>query len=254
MIFDSHSHYDDSAFDEDRNELLGSMSAGGIGHIISVAAEWNSFDKIFDICSHFSFCHPALGIHPEKALDLSAERRPIFEKLLQEKTPVAIGEIGLDYYYEDPPREIQKEAFIYQLELAKRFNLPVIVHSRDAAEDTLDIIRAHCPERKGVIHCFSSSYEIAREYVNMGFLIGIGGVVTFKNGKKLKEVAANIPLSSILIETDCPYMAPTPHRGERNTSLFLPFVVSEIASLRGISDDEVINVTEQNAKRLFGII
>lgn len=253
MIFDSHSHYDDSAFDEDRNELLGSMAAGGVGHIISVAAEWKSFDKIFDICSRFPFCHPALGIHPENALDLTAERRPVFEKMLQEKPPVAIGEIGLDYYYEDPPREIQKEAFIYQLELAKRFNLPVIVHSRDAAEDTLDIIRAHCPDRKGVIHCFSSSYEIAREYVNMGFLIGIGGVVTFKNGKKLKEVAANIPLSSILIETDCPYMAPTPHRGERNTSLLLPFVVSEIASLRGISDEEVISATEQNGKRLFGI-
>ncbi len=253
MIFETHAHYDDPAYDEDRDYLLSHMAENGIGHIVCASAEWDSFEAIFDICNRYPFCHLTLGIHPSNSLELTAERRPVFEALIKDKKPVAIGEIGLDYHYDEPPREVQREAFIYQLKLAKEFDLPVIIHSRDAAEETFEIIKEYMPPKKGVIHCFSSSLELASEYVKLGFLIGIGGVVTFKNGKKLKEVAAGIPLESILLETDCPYLAPVPHRGERNSSLYIPLIAEEIAALRGITKDRVIEATEANAKKLFNI-
>jgi TatD DNase family protein len=166
---------------------------------------------------------------------------------------VAVGEIGLDYYWDNTPRDVQEKWFVRQLELARELDLPVIIHSRDAAEDTLRIMKQYGKGLRGVIHCFSYSKELADEYVKMGFHIGIGGVVTFKNGKKLKEIAKEIPLERILLETDCPYLAPVPHRGERNSSLYLPYVVQEIAELRGISCDEVVEQTEKNGKNLFGI-
>lgn len=253
MIFDSHSHYDDDAFDVDRDELLESMKTKNVDKIIAAAASWDSLERITDLCKRYPFVYPAFGIHPENGEELTDERRPLLEEYIKNGRPVAVGEIGLDYHYDEPSREIQKDIFVFQLELAKKYNLPVIIHSRDAAEETMEIIKAHTPDKKGVIHCFSSSLEMAKEYVKMGFYIGIGGVVTFKNGKKLKEVAAEIPLDKILIETDCPYMAPTPHRGERNDSSLLSFVVAEIAALRGISEEEVERVTYENAMKLFGI-
>lgn len=253
MIFDTHSHYDDSAFDEDRDLLLSSLKEKNVEKVISCGAAWDSFEKIKEICGKYNFCYPALGIHPEEAYGLTEERKPLFEKYIQEMHPVAIGEIGLDYHENEVPKEVQRELFIYQLNLASKYNLPVIIHSRDAAEETMEIIKEHLPEKKGVIHCFSSSYEMAVEYIKMGFYIGIGGVVTFKNGVRLKEVAAKIPLSSILIETDCPYMAPVPFRGKRNDSTLLSYVVEEIASLRGITPKEVIDSTTENACKLFNI-
>lgn len=253
MIFDSHSHYDDQAFNDDRDLLLSTLKEKNVGNIICVGAEWSSFEKIKAMCSKYPFAYAALGIHPENALDLTMERRSIFKDVIADIKPVAIGEIGLDYHYDEPSKEIQREAFIYQLKLAKEVDLPVIIHSRDAAEETMDIIKEYMPQKKGVIHCFSSSLDIANQYIDMGFTIGIGGVVTFKNGKKLKEVAANIPLSSILLETDCPYMAPEPFRGTRNDSSLISYVAAEIASLRGISPEEVISETEKNTKRLFNI-
>lgn len=253
MIFDTHSHYDDTAFDEDRDVLLSSMKDRNVGKIIAAGAEWNSIDRIVALCKKYPFIYPTFGIHPENADELTEERKPLLEKAIKEYSPVAVGEIGLDYHYEGFNKELEKDVFTYQLELAKNYNLPVLVHSRDAAEDTMDLIKAHNPDRKGVIHCFSSSLEMAKEYISMGYYIGIGGVVTFKNAKKLKEVAANIPLSSILLETDCPYMAPTPHRGERNDSGLISYVAEEIASLRGITKEEVIDVTEKNACVLFDI-
>lgn len=253
MIFDTHSHYDDRAFDGDRDDILNSFNENGISGAVAVAAEWDSFEKILEICRKYDFMYPALGIHPNNALDLTPERRKEFEALVKQVKPVAIGEIGLEYHYEEPDREIQKEAFIYQLQVAKENNLPVIIHSRDAAEDTMNILKAHPVPKNGVIHCFSSSAEMAEEYVKMGYYIGIGGVVTFKNAKKLKEVAAAVPLERILLETDCPYLAPTPFRGERNSSLLLPYVVKEIADLKGISTEEVEKVTEENARRFYRI-
>lgn len=253
MIFDSHSHYDDEAFDADRDELLKSLREKGVGKIISCASSWDSLKKVTDICHNYSFAFPALGIHPENAMDLTPERRPVLEALIEKEQPAAIGEIGLDYHYDEPPRDFQKDIFVYHLELAKKFNLPIIVHSRDAAEDTYELIKAHNPDKKGVIHCFSSSYEMAVKYVEMGYYIGIGGVVTFKNAAKLKDIAARIPLSSILLETDCPYMAPVPFRGTRNDSSLIKYVAEEIASLRDITPEEVIETTYNNTCRLFNV-
>lgn len=253
MIFDSHSHYDDEAFDADRDELLKSLREKGVGKIISCASSWDSLKKVTDICHNYSFAFPALGIHPENAMDLTPERRPVLEALIKKEQPAAIGEIGLDYHYDEPPRDFQKDIFVYHLELAKKFNLPIIVHSRDAAEDTYELIKAHNPDKKGVIHCFSSSYEMAVKYVEMGYYIGIGGVVTFKNAAKLKDIAARIPLSSILLETDCPYMAPVPFRGTRNDSSLIKYVAEEIASLRDITPEEVIETTYNNTCRLFNV-
>lgn len=253
MIFDSHSHYDDEAFDADRDELLKSLRDKGVGKIISCASSWDSLKKVTDICHNYSFAFPALGIHPENAMDLTPERRPVLEALIEKEQPAAIGEIGLDYHYDEPPRDFQKDIFVYHLELAKKFNLPIIVHSRDAAEDTYELIKAHNPDKKGVIHCFSSSYEMAVKYVEMGYYIGIGGVVTFKNAAKLKDIATRIPLSSILLETDCPYMAPVPFRGTRNDSSLIKYVAEEIASLRGITPEEVIETTYNNTSRLFNV-
>ena len=253
MIFDSHSHYDDEAFDADRDELLKSLREKGVGKIISCASSWDSLKKVTDICHNYSFAFPALGIHPENAMDLTPERRPVLEALIEKEQPAAIGEIGLDYHYDEPPRDFQKDIFVYHLKLAKKFNLPIIVHSRDAAEDTYELIKAHNPDKKGVIHCFSSSYEMAVKYVEMGYYIGIGGVVTFKNAAKLKDIAARIPLSSILLETDCPYMAPVPFRGTRNDSSLIKYVAEEIASLRDITPEEVIETTYNNTCRLFNV-
>ena len=253
MIFDSHSHYDDSAFDGDRDEVLTGLYDKGIDKVISASSSWDSLEKVLDICHKYSFAYPALGIHPENATDLTFERRPLLEELIAREKPVAIGEIGLDYHYDEPPRDYQKDIFEYQLELAKKLNLPIIVHSRDAAEDTYEIIKAHNPDKKGVIHCFSSSYEMAVKYIDMGYYIGIGGVVTFKNAAKLKDIASRIPLTSILLETDCPYMAPVPFRGKRNDSSLLTYVAEEIASLRGISAEEVIATTHANTCTLFNV-
>ena len=166
---------------------------------------------------------------------------------------VAVGEIGLDYYWDNESHDVQKKWFIRQLDLARELDLPVIIHSRDAAADTLEIMKEHGRGLRGVIHCFSYSIELAREYLKMGFHIGIGGVVTFKNGKKLKEIAQEIPLDRILLETDCPYLAPVPFRGKRNSSIYISYIAEEIANLKGISYEEVVAQTEQNGKKLFGI-
>lgn len=253
MIFDSHSHYDDEAFDADRDELLLSLNEKNIGHVVAAAAGWDSFDLMIKMCQKYDFMHLTLGIHPNNALELTLDHRRELEELLKTQKVVAVGEIGLDYHYDEPAPEIQKEAFIYQLKLAQENDLPVIIHSRDATQDTLDIMKEFGPPQKGVIHCFSSSKEIAAEYVKMGYYIGVGGVVTFKNSKTLKEVVTSTPIENILLETDCPYLAPTPFRGERNSSALLPYVVEEIARLKNMSEEEVIDITERNAKKLFNI-
>lgn len=253
MIFDSHSHYDDEAFSEDRDEVLSGLKDKNVGNIIACASSFDSIEKVIEICKKYPFSHPAIGIHPENALDLTKERIPLLEKYIDEVKPVAIGEIGLDHYWPEPSPEVQREVFEYQLKLAKKNNLPIIVHAREASEETFNLIKEADLDKKGVIHCFSSSLEMAKRYIDMGYYIGIGGVVTFKNSKTLKEIASTIPLSSILIETDCPYMAPTPHRGKRNDSSLLVYVAEEIASLRGITKEEVIEETQKNAKRLFNL-
>lgn len=256
MIFESHAHYDDAQFDNDREELLTSMKENGIETIINVGSDFRGCEKTVELMNKYDFIYGAIGIHPSDIGDLNDDTcRWLEEKSTLEKI-VAIGEIGLDYYWdkEEEVQKAQREWFEWQMKLAKMEGLPVIIHSRDAAEDTLKLMKGiHAEEIPGVIHCFSYSKEMAAEYVKMGYYIGIGGVVTFKNAKKVKEVAATVPMERILLETDCPYLAPEPNRGTRNSSLNLPYVVAEIAHIRGITPEEVIEATRRNAQRLFGV-
>lgn len=251
MIFDSHAHYDSSQFDEDRDTLLKEMPANGVGTIINVCADWDSVTEVVELAQKYPHVYAAVGIHPDEVGNLTEERFEFLKFQCQKEKVVAVGEIGLDYYWDNESHDVQKKWFIRQLELARELNLPVIIHSREAAEDTLQIMKEYAQGLRGVIHCFSYSKELAREYVKMGFYIGIGGVVTFKNGKKLKEIAQEIPLTQILLETDCPYLAPVPFRGKRNMSLYIPHIAQEIAALRGITYEDVVAQTEQNAKELF---
>ncbi len=253
MIFDTHSHYTDTAFDNDRDDIISSFEKNNISGAVIASAEFDSIPGIIELCNKYDNIFLTLGIHPNDVLSLTAENRRELEALIEKHKPVAIGEIGLEYHYEEPARDVQREAFIYQLGLAKKYDLPVIIHSREADQETFDILKEYAPSKKGVIHCYSGSAELAKEYVKLGWFIGVGGVVTFKNGRRLKETVEAIPLENIVLETDCPYLAPTPHRGERNSSLFLPLVAEEIARLKNTTVEEVENVTEKNAERLYNI-
>ena len=254
MIFETHSHYDDDRFNDDRETLLSSMPEKGIERIINVGTSVASVKTTLALAEKYDFIYAAAGVHPSEIQDLNEEAYQwLREQALREKT-VAIGEIGLDYAWEKEPdgQERQRYWMKRQLELAHETGLPVIIHSRDAAADTLAVMReANAETIPGVIHCYSYSGELAQEFIKMGYYIGVGGVVTFKNAKKLKETVEMIPLERILLETDCPYMAPEPHRGERNDSSNLPFVVAKIAELKGITPEEVERITGENARKLF---
>lgn len=252
MIFESHAHYDDEAFDEDREELLSSMKEAGVGFIINVGASIRTTQQTIALTEKYPFVYGAAGVHPSETAELDEEKYEWLKAQCALPKIVAVGEIGLDYYWEEPEHDIQKKWFERQLLLAKEVGLPVIIHSREAAKDTLDMMKAlHAQDLGGVIHCFSYTKEMAREYLNMGYYFGIGGVVTFQNAKKLREAVEYIPMEHILLETDSPYLAPVPNRGKRNSSKNLPFVAREIAGIKGISYEEVVAITEQNAKRLF---
>ena len=252
MIFDTHAHYDDEAFDGDREELLGSLQNQGIRAVTNVAASLKSCETTLALAENYDFIYGAIGVHPSETAELDENGMERLEHWCGCKKIRAVGEIGLDYYWEEPDHEIQKKWFVRQLDLARRSRLPVIIHSRDAARDTLDIMKAEgAGEIGGVIHCFSYTKEMAREYLNMGFYLGIGGVLTFKNGRKLKEVAEYAPMDRIVLETDSPYLSPVPNRGKRNSSLNLPYVVSALAELKGITEEEVILRTTENARRLY---
>ena len=255
MIFDSHAHYDDEAFDGDREELLSGMAAAGISHIVNVGASLRGVEATVKLTEKYDFIYSAVGIHPDDVGTLDEEKlRWIGELCSREKT-VAVGEIGLDYYWDKESHERQKEWFARQLDLAKEVGLPVVIHSREAAKDTLDIMKAeHMGSTGGVIHCFSGSREMAREYLNMGYYIGVGGVVTFKNARVLKEVVEYAPLDRILVETDCPYLAPVPYRGKRNSSLMIPYILEAIAQIKGVTRDEAERATWENAMRMYQIV
>lgn len=252
MIIDTHAHYDDESFDEDRDDLLTGMKGRGVERIVTVGADIATSKAAIELTKKYPFVYGAIGVHPSDVTELDEEKIAWLLEMSREDKIVAIGEIGLDYHYDEPLPEIQKKWFIRQLALAREAGLPVIIHSRDAAEDTLQImLKNHAEELGGVVHCFSYSLEMAKEYVKMGFYIGLGGVCTFKNAKKVKKVAAEIPLTKIVLETDCPYLAPEPNRGKRNDSANLIYVAREIAALRGISEEEVIRQTRENACRLY---
>ena len=255
MIFDTHAHYDDEAFDEDREQLLAAFKENGIGAVTNVAASISSCKTTLELARNHDFMYAALGVHPSESAELSDEGLKDIETWCTERQDGkvrAIGEIGLDYYWEEPDKEIQKKWFGAQLDLAGRLKLPVIIHSRDAAKDTLDIMKVeHNGATGGVIHCFSYGVEMAREYLNMGYYIGIGGVLTFKNAKKLIEVAEYAPLDRIVLETDCPYMAPEPVRGTRCDSSLIRYVGEYIAAVKGVEPETVFRVTAENAKRVY---
>lgn len=254
MIFESHAHYDDEAFDEDREELLMSLREHGIDKVINVGASLASCRITLDLMRKYSFIYGAMGVHPSETAELNEENFAWLREQCAADKVVAVGEIGLDYHWKEPEPQVQKVWFERQLMLARETGLPVIIHSRDAARDTLDMIQAlHAGETGGVIHCYSYTKEMAREYLQMGYYFGIGGVITFQNSKKLKEAVEYIPLDRILLETDSPYLAPEPYRGKRNSSLNLPYVAQAIADLKGIAYEEVVEVTEENAKKLFRI-
>lgn len=255
MIFDTHAHYDDEAFDGDREQLLESMPKSGIGRIVNVGASMRGARDTYRLMQNYDFVYGAIGIHPDHAGEMNEEALKELRAMAQHEKAVAVGEIGLDYYWDKESHEIQKEWFIRQMELALEVEKPIVVHSRDAAKDTFDCIKEfHAGKsgfRGGVIHCYSGSVEMAREYLKMGYYIGIGGVVTFKNARVLKEVVADVPLQRIVVETDCPYLAPVPFRGKRNSSLNLPYVIEEIAKIKGTTLEEVECVTYENACRLY---
>ncbi len=252
MIFDTHAHYDDERFDEDRDALLRSMKEAGIGNIVNIGANMASSQRSLDLAAEYDFMYAAVGVHPSDCAELDDEKIEMLKEMSSFPKCVAIGEIGLDYYWPEPEHDLQKKWFKRQIALAREVELPIIVHSRDAAADTVDILKSeNAGELGGVVHCFSYSKEVAEECVKMGFYIGIGGVLTFKNGRKMKEVAEAIPMERIILETDCPYLAPEPFRGKRNSSLYLPYVVSAMAQIKGISEEEVISITEANAREMY---
>lgn len=252
MIIDSHAHYDDEAFEEDRDNLLQSMQSNGIEKIINVGANIKGSRASITLSEQYPFIYAAVGVHPSDTEELNEEKMAWLKEVSKKEKVVAIGEIGLDYYWPEPDREIQKKWFIRQMELAQEVNLPVIIHSRDAAQDTIEILKQF--PANGVIHCYSYTKESAKEFLKMGYYFGIGGVLTFKNAKKLKEAVMEIPMDRILLETDSPYLAPEPNRGKRNYSLNIPYVVKELAQLKGITEEEVINITTENTKRLFHLV
>ena len=255
MIFDTHAHYDDRQYDEDREILISSLSKAGIGKVVNIGADMASSERALGLAHEYDFIYAAVGVHPSEVEELNDKAIERLKSWTADEKCVAVGEIGLDYHWPDPSPEIQKKWFVRQLDLAREVHLPVVIHSRDAAKDTMDIMHSERAEEiGGVVHCFSYSKELAKECVDMGFYIGVGGVVTFKNGRKLREVVEEIPMEKILLETDCPYLSPEPHRGERNSSLNLPYVVKAIADIKGISEEEVIRITEDNAKHMYGII
>ena len=252
MLFDTHAHYDDGAFDKDREEILAGLGAVGVGAVVNVGASLESTRRTLELAWRYPFIYGAVGVHPSECGALTEEDIRWIESLASGKKVVAIGEIGLDYHWEEPERGLQKKWFARQLAMARCVGLPVIIHSRDGAKDTLDILKAEKGEEiGGVVHCFSYTWETARVCLDMGFYLGIGGVATFKNARRLKEVVAYAPLDRLVLESDCPYLAPEPHRGKRNDSRYLSYVAEAVAAIKGIGREQVEAVTWENARRLY---
>ena len=253
MLFDTHAHLNDPAFDPDRKELMESFASAGVSLVMNAGCSLESSRQIVAMAEEYPWLYASVGSHPDAADEVNETVVEEYRKLCKLSSKVkAIGEIGLDYYYEDIPREIQQRAFRLQMELAKELDMPVIVHERDAHNDGLAIVKEF-PTVKGVFHCYSGSAEMARQLVNLGWYIGFTGVLTFKNARKAVETAASIPLDRIVLETDCPFMAPEPYRGKRNHPGYLYRMAEKLAEIRGISVEEVHAATMENGKRLYRI-
>lgn len=252
QYFDSHAHLDEACFDADREEIFRQLPALGIVNILNIGCDLASSERSVQLAGQHDFVYAAVGSHPDDADRVNEARIAVYRNLAQNEKVRAIGEIGLDYHYEDVPRQVQKQAFRMQMALAEELKLPVVVHEREAHEDGLAIVREF-PNVTGVFHCFSGSVELAKELVRRGWYIGFTGVITFKNARKAVEVARFLPLDRILIETDCPYMAPEPYRGRRNDSRYVPYMAAKIAEIKQLPVEQVAAATTENARRLFRI-
>ncbi|MDD6276440.1 MAG: TatD family hydrolase [Clostridia bacterium] len=250
-IFDTHAHYDDEKFDGDRDEILSALPSLGVSKVINCGCDLKSSVESIKLSQKYDYFYSAVGIHPHEAEDSSYEQLEEIQKLAQSKKCVAIGEIGLDYHYDFSPRDIQQEFFKKQIIIAKELDMPIIVHDREAHEDTLALLKKYRP--KGVVHCYSGSAESAKEIIKLGMYIGFGGAVTFKNARKPIETAASIPLDRLLLETDCPYMAPVPFRGKKCTSDLIEFAAQKIAEVRNMQTQDIIDIAAENACELFKI-
>lgn len=252
-IFDSHSHYTESAFDADREELLNTLPSKGVEKIVTVSAYMKDCLKILDLTSKFDYVYGALGVHPEAADHTPENFLTDLEKyILSSEKIKALGEIGLDYHYDGYSAEKQKKLFISQLELAKKLDIPVIIHSRDASNDTMEILREYRP--KGVVHCFSGSAETAKEIISLGMYISFTGVLTFKNAKKALKALEEVPMDRLMLETDCPYMAPEPYRGKRCDSSMIEKIAVKAGEIKGMTAQEILDITCANALKFFDIV
>ncbi len=252
MFFDTHAHYDDVQFDTDRDELLAAVRAAGVSIVVDPGSDLESSKKAADIAQTHDFIYFAAGIHPEQAGELDDASLAAIAELCRRPKAVAVGEIGLDYHYENYPREVQRAAFRRQLELARELRMPVIVHSRDAMADTLNIVEDF-PDLTGVFHCFSGSWESAREILDLGWYLSFTGVITFKNARRSLEVIAKMPRERLMLETDSPYMAPVPVRGQRNSSVNLRYIAAAAADVLGLSVEETARLTAENGRKFFAL-
>ena len=253
MLFDSHAHYTDEKFDADRDELLSSMQQNNVGLIMNSCSNISELPEIIALCEKYDFIYGSAGVHPHDVEDMTEDDIDVLKKYLAHPKIKAVGEIGLDYFYDNSPRDLQKKWFARQIELAIELNMPFAIHDRDAHKDCMDILRAYKNEIKGEFHCYAGSVEMAREILDWGLYIAVGGALTFKNSVKTKEVALYVPLDALLIETDAPYLTPEPHRGKRNSSLYIHYVAEKIAEIKGIPVSAVEDATFKNTKRLFEI-
>ena len=253
MLFDTHAHYTDEAFDADRDAVIRAVHDSGVGLVMNSSSDEKSSREAVALAEKYDFIYASVGWHPEDAAGFSERSLDLIREWVRHPKVRAIGEIGLDYHYEDAaPRELQKEVLERQLQLALELKMPVVIHDREAHGDCMALVRSY-PELTGAFHCFSGSAEMAKELLDRGWYLGFTGVITFKNARKALEMLEMCPLDRILIETDCPYMAPVPHRGERNDSRLLPFMAAKVAELKGLTPDEAARVTTENGKRFFGI-
>lgn len=254
MIFDSHAHYDDEAFDIDRDEVLKNVRESGIGYVVNAGSDIKSSRAAAELASKYDFVYGAVGVHPEDAVQFNVDSVDILKELAGNRKIVAVGEIGLDYYYEGYDRDVQRKAFEEQIRLALDLNLPVIVHDREAHGDTFDLIKEYAKKGlRGVIHCYSGSPQMALQYTDMGFFIGFTGVITFKNAVKSIEVLKSVPIDRVLIETDCPYLAPVPMRGKRNDSTNLKYVIDKACEVLNLDREYFTEKTCENAIKVFQI-
>lgn len=252
MIFETHAHYDDAAYDLDREQIIKGLPEKNVGYVVNIGASMESTRATVALTRQYDFVYGAVGVHPNEVGDMTEQDIQELKTLAAEEKIIAIGEIGLDYYYEEPAPAIQKKWFERQIELARQVNMPVVIHSREAAKDTIDMMQAlRCGDIGGVIHCYSYSKESAKHFLDMDYFFGIGGVVTFKNAKKLKEAVAYIPIEKIVVETDSPYLSPVPFRGKRNASNQIAYVIDAIAEIKGMTPKEVETITFENAKTLY---